>query len=135
VRRSRGVLLSARPARQDAACQGGCRRGGGPLLLDLGLRVRRDDRRRRRQPVRDLFDKAKQVAPSIIFIDELDAIGPRQGWHGFGGGYDEREQTLNQILTEMDGFTGVRASSYWRRRTGPRSSTRRLLRPGRFDGG
>jgi cell division protease FtsH len=56
--------------------------------------------------VRDLFNQAKQVAPSIIFIDELDAIGRARGGAGSTGGYDEREQTLNQILTEMDGFTG-----------------------------
>ena len=57
--------------------------------------------------VRDLFDQAKKVAPAIIFIDELDAIGRARGGGGGGfGGHDEREQTLNQILTEMDGFTG-----------------------------
>ena len=56
--------------------------------------------------VRDLFDQAKKVAPSIIFIDELDAIGRARGGAQSLGGNDEREQTLNQILTEMDGFTG-----------------------------
>ena len=55
--------------------------------------------------VRDLFKQAKEAAPAIIFIDELDAIGrSRSGSGGFSGGHDEREQTLNQILTEMDGF-------------------------------
>src|SRR5205823_10442382 len=56
--------------------------------------------------VRDLFDQAKKVAPSIIFIDELDAIGRARGGAFAAGGVDEREQTLDQILTEMDGFEG-----------------------------
>src|ERR1043165_3641123 len=56
--------------------------------------------------VRDLFTQAKAAAPSIIFIDELDAIGRQRGGGASLGGHDEREQTLNQILTEMDGFTG-----------------------------
>ena len=53
--------------------------------------------------VRDLFDKAKRTAPCIIFIDEIDAVGRQRGT-GLGGGHDEREQTLNQLLVEMDGF-------------------------------
>ena len=53
--------------------------------------------------VRDLFEKAKQSAPSIVFVDEIDAVGRQRG-AGLGGGHDEREQTLNQILVEMDGF-------------------------------
>ena len=53
--------------------------------------------------MRDLFDQAKKVSPSIIFIDEIDAVGRRRG-AGLGGGHDEREQTLNQLLVEMDGF-------------------------------
>src|SRR5205807_5244354 len=57
--------------------------------------------------VRDLFNQAKQAAPAIIFIDELDAIGRARGSGAALGGHDEREQTLNQILTEMDGFTGT----------------------------
>jgi cell division protease FtsH len=56
--------------------------------------------------VRDLFEQAKSDAPSIIFIDELDAIGRSRGAGGMSGADDEREQTLNQILTEMDGFAG-----------------------------
>ena len=59
--------------------------------------------------VRDLFDQAKETAPAIIFIDELDAIGRARGGSASLGGNDEREQTLNQILTEMDGFSGSRA--------------------------
>ena len=60
--------------------------------------------------VRDLFAQAKAAAPAIIFIDELDAIGrSRSSGGGFSGGHDEREQTLNQILTEMDGFARTAA--------------------------
>ena len=55
--------------------------------------------------VRDMFKKAKQTAPCIIFIDEIDAVGRQRGT-GMGGGHDEREQTLNQLLVEMDGFSG-----------------------------
>ena len=85
--------------------------------------------------VRDLFSKAKAAAPAIIFIDELDAIGRSRtsGVAGFSGGNDEREQTLNQILTEMDGFdssTGVIVIGATNR---PDVLDQALLRPGRFD--
>jgi len=85
--------------------------------------------------VRDLFTKAKESAPAIVFIDELDAIGRSRtsGASGFGGGSDEREQTLNQILTEMDGFdssTGVMVIAATNR---PDVLDQALLRPGRFD--
>jgi cell division protease FtsH len=72
--------------------------------------------------VRDLFDQAKQAAPAIIFIDELDPIGRARGGANSPGGYDEREQTLDQILTEMDGFTGNEGAWSSRRPTarGPR---------------
>lgn len=82
--------------------------------------------------VRDLFDQAKKAAPSIIFIDEIDAVGRRRG-AGLGGGHDEREQTLNQLLVEMDGFEVnnsviVMAATNRRDVLDPA-----LLRPGRFD--
>ena len=83
--------------------------------------------------VRDLFDKAKQVAPSIIFIDELDAIGRARGGAASVGGYDEREQTLNQILTEMDGFTGSEGVVVLAATNRPEVLDAALLRPGRFD--
>lgn len=82
--------------------------------------------------VRDLFDQAKKVAPSIIFIDEIDAVGRQRG-AGLGGGHDEREQTLNQLLVEMDGFgtnEGVIVMAATNRQD---ILDRALLRPGRFD--
>ncbi len=84
--------------------------------------------------VRDLFAKAKQAAPSIIFIDELDAVGrSRAGSVGFGGANDEREQTLNQILTEMDGFESIEAVVVLGATNRPEVLDAALLRPGRFD--
>jgi cell division protease FtsH len=82
--------------------------------------------------VRDLFDQAKQAAPSIIFIDELDAIGRARGGSS-ADGYDEREQTLNQILTEMDGFTGTEGVVVLAATNRPEILDSALLRPGRFD--
>jgi len=82
--------------------------------------------------VRDLFDQAKKSAPSIVFIDEIDAVGRHRG-AGLGGGHDEREQTLNQLLVEMDGFasnTGVIVMAATNRRD---ILDPALLRPGRFD--
>ena len=82
--------------------------------------------------VRDLFDQAKKTSPSIVFIDEIDAVGRQRG-AGLGGGHDEREQTLNQLLVEMDGFganTGVIVMAATNRRD---ILDPALLRPGRFD--
>jgi cell division protease FtsH len=84
--------------------------------------------------VRDLFAKAKEAAPSIIFIDELDAIGrSRQGPVSVTGGNDEREQTLDQVLTEMDGFDSVEAVVVLAATNRPEILDAALLRPGRFD--
>src|SRR3954454_72046 len=83
--------------------------------------------------VRDLFDQAKKVAPAIIFIDELDAIGRARGGAMAGGGVDEREQTLNQILTEMDGFQGTEGVVVLAATNRPEVLDPALLRPGRFD--
>jgi cell division protease FtsH len=84
--------------------------------------------------VRDLFAKAKQAAPAIIFIDELDAIGrSRQGSAGITGANDEREQTLDQILTEMDGFESTQAVVVLGATNRPEILDPALLRPGRFD--
>ena len=84
--------------------------------------------------VRDLFKQAKEAAPAIIFIDELDAIGrSRTAGANFGGGNDEREQTLNQILTEMDGFESNLAVIVLGATNRPEILDAALLRPGRFD--
>jgi cell division protease FtsH len=82
--------------------------------------------------VRDLFQKAKKLSPAIIFIDEIDAIGKQRG-HGFGGGHDEREQTLNQILSEMDGFETGTTVIILAATNRPEVLDKALLRPGRFD--
>lgn len=82
--------------------------------------------------VRDLFATAKKASPSIIFIDELDAIGRHRG-SGIGGGHDEREQTLNQILVEMDGFEGDTNVIVLAATNRPDVLDPALLRPGRFD--
>ncbi|HMA13992.1 MAG TPA: ATP-dependent zinc metalloprotease FtsH, partial [Kiloniellaceae bacterium] len=82
--------------------------------------------------VRKMFDEAKKRAPSIIFIDELDAVGRVRGT-GLGGGNDEREQTLNQILSEMDGFSGHEAVIVLAATNRPDVLDPALLRPGRFD--
>ena len=83
--------------------------------------------------VRDLFAQAKATAPAIIFIDELDAIGRARGASASLGGNDEREQTLNQILTEMDGFTGTEGVIVLAATNRPEILDPALLRPGRFD--
>lgn len=82
--------------------------------------------------VRDLFDEAKKNAPAIIFIDEIDAVGRRRG-SGMGGGHDEREQTLNQLLVEMDGFDNDTNLIIIAATNRPDVLDPALLRPGRFD--
>jgi cell division protease FtsH len=84
--------------------------------------------------VRDLFEQAKDKAPCIVFIDELDAIGKsRAGATGFMGGHDEREQTLNQLLAEMDGFDSSKGVIIMAATNRPEVLDQALLRPGRFD--
>jgi cell division protease FtsH len=84
--------------------------------------------------VRDLFEQAKEKAPCIVFIDELDAIGKsRAGATGFVGGHDEREQTLNQLLVEMDGFDASKGVIIMAATNRPEVLDAALLRPGRFD--
>ena len=82
--------------------------------------------------VRDMFDQAKKQAPCIIFIDEIDAVGRHRG-AGLGGGHDEREQTLNQLLVEMDGFEGSEGVIVIAATNRPDVLDPALLRPGRFD--
>ena len=82
--------------------------------------------------VRDLFDQAKKMAPAIIFIDEIDAVGRKRG-SGMGGGHDEKEQTLNQLLVEMDGFGRTEGVIVLAATNRPDILDPALLRPGRFD--
>ena len=82
--------------------------------------------------VRDMFEQAKKAAPCIIFIDEIDAVGRHRGG-GWGGGHDEREQTLNQLLVEMDGFEGTEGVIVIAATNRPDVLDKALLRPGRFD--
>lgn len=82
--------------------------------------------------VRDMFEQGKRNAPCIIFIDEIDAVGRHRGI-GMGGGNDEREQTLNQMLVEMDGFEANEGVVIIAATNRPDVLDRALLRPGRFD--
>ena len=82
--------------------------------------------------VRDLFDQAKRHQPSIVFIDEIDAVGRQRG-AGLGGGHDEREQTLNQLLVEMDGFAANEGVIVMAATNRADILDPALLRPGRFD--
>ena len=82
--------------------------------------------------VRDLFNQGKKNAPCLIFIDEIDAVGRHRG-AGMGGGHDEREQTLNQLLVEMDGFEGKQGIILIAATNRPDVLDPALLRPGRFD--
>ena len=82
--------------------------------------------------VRDLFKQAKEAAPCIVFIDEIDAVGRQRG-AGLGGGHDEREQTLNQLLVEMDGFEDNSSVILIAATNRPDILDPALLRPGRFD--
>ena len=83
--------------------------------------------------VRDLFKQANEKAPCIVFIDEIDTIGKKRDNGGIGGGNDEREQTLNQLLTEMDGFDGKKGVMILAATNRPEVLDKALLRPGRFD--
>ena len=82
--------------------------------------------------VRDLFEQAQKKAPCLVFIDEIDAVGRRRG-AGLGGGHDEREQTLNQLLVEMDGFGVNQGVIVMAATNRPDILDPALLRPGRFD--
>merc|ERR1712164_49012 len=82
--------------------------------------------------VRDLFKRAKENSPCLIFIDEIDAVGRQRG-SGIGGGNDEREQTLNQLLTELDGFANNSGIIVLAATNRPDILDAALLRPGRFD--
>jgi cell division protease FtsH len=125
---------AGRPARhrQDPARARDCRRGNVPFFtisgsdfveMFVGVGASR---------VRDMFEQAKKNAPCIIFIDEIDAVGRHRG-AGLGGGNDEREQTLNQLLVEMDGFEANEGIIIIAATNRPDVLDPALLRPGRFD--
>lgn len=119
-----GKTLLAKAVAGEANCQFFSITGSDFIEVFVGVGAAR---------VRDLFMQARRGAPSIIFIDEIDAIGRQRG-SGFGGGHDEREQTLNQLLTEMDGFDTSESPVIVIAATNmPEVLDKALLRPGRFD--
>ena len=118
-----GKTLLARAVAGEAAAQILSISGSDFMELYVGVGASR---------VRDLFDQAKKLAPAIIFIDEIDAVGRKRG-AGMGGGHDEREQTLNQLLVEMDGFDRTEGVIVLAATNRPDILDPALLRPGRFD--
>ena len=118
-----GKTLLARAVAGEAGCPFFSISGSDFVEMFVGVGASR---------VRDLFDQAKKNAPSIIFIDEIDAIGKKRDSGRFGGN-DEREQTLNQLLSEMDGFDGSKGIVILAATNRPDSLDKALLRPGRFD--
>ena len=118
-----GKTLLARAVAGEAGCPFFSISGSDFVEMFVGVGASR---------VRDLFEQAKKNAPSIIFIDEIDAVGRHRGT-GIGGGHDEREQTLNQLLVEMDGFTGKDNVIVIAATNRKDILDNALLRPGRFD--
>ncbi len=118
-----GKTLLARAAAGEAGVQFLSISGSDFVELYVGVGASR---------VRDLFAQAKKVAPAIIFIDEIDAVGRKRG-SGLGGGHDEKEQTLNQLLVEMDGFGRTDGVIVLAATNRPDILDKALLRPGRFD--
>ncbi len=118
-----GKTLLARAAAGEAGVQFLSISGSDFVELYVGVGASR---------VRDLFTQAKKIAPAIVFIDEIDAVGRRRG-SGLGGGHDEKEQTLNQLLVEMDGFGHTEGVIVLAATNRPDILDPALLRPGRFD--
>ena len=130
----KGVLLMGPPGTgKTLLAPRGRRRGRRALLFHQRLRVHPDVRGRGGGAgPRPVSNTAKESAPAILFIDEIDAVGRHRG-AGIGGGHDEREQTLNQILSEMDGFTQTQSVIVMAATNRPDVLDPALLRPGRFD--
>jgi cell division protease FtsH len=129
----RGVLLVGPPGTGKTLWRArGRRRSQCAVLHHFRFGFCGNVRRRRRSRVRDMFEQAKKNAPCIIFIDEIDAVGRSRG-AGLGGGNDEREQTLNQLLVEMDGFEANEGIILIAATNRPDVLDPALLRPGRFD--
>lgn len=118
-----GKTLLARAAAGEAGVQFLSISGSDFVEMYVGIGASR---------VRDLFEQAKKIAPAIIFIDEIDAVGRKRG-SGMGGGHDEKEQTLNQMLVEMDGFSRSEGVIVLAATNRPDILDPALLRPGRFD--
>jgi cell division protease FtsH len=130
----KGILLTGPPGTGKTLFRPRHRgRGGGALLLDLGSEFVEMFVGVGAARVRDLFDQARKAAPCIIFIDELDALGRRRGIGGFGGGHDEKEQTLNQLLAELDGFDPREGIVLLAATNRPEILDPALMRAGRFD--
>lgn len=127
-----GCCWSVPGNRQDPAGARRCRRGRCAVLCHVRLRIRRDVRGGGRVPRQGPVCPCKKVAPCIIFIDELDAVGRRRDAGG-NGASDERDQTLNQLLVEMDGFTVNSGIVIIAATNRPEVLDPALLRPGRFD--
>ena len=119
-------------ARKDALAKAIAGEAGVPFFSISGSRFRRDVRRSRGFEGEGPFVQGKKNAPCIIFIDEIDAVGRHRG-AGLGGGHDEREQTLNQLLVEMDGFESAEGVIIVAATNRPDVLDPALLRPGRFD--
>ena len=129
----KGVCLVGPPGtRKDSAGAGGGRGDPGALFQYQRFRLRGNVVGVGASRVRDLFEQAKKNHPCIIFIDEIDAVGRQRG-AGLGGGHDEREQTLNQLLVEMDGFDANDGIIVMAATNRPDILDPALLRPGRFD--
>ena len=129
----KGVLLVGPPGTgKTLLARAIARRSQRAVLHDFRFRFRRDVVGVGASRVRDMFEQGKKNAPCIIFIDEIDAVGRHRG-AGLGGGNDEREQTLNQLLVEMDGFEANEGVILIAATNRPDVLDPALLRPGRFD--
>ena len=129
----KGALLVGPPGTGKTLLPSCCRRGRGSVFLHFRFGICGDVCWYGCCQVRDLFKQANEKAPCIVFIDEIDTIGKKRDGSGMGGGNDEREQTLNQLLTEMDGFDGSKGVVILAATNRPDSLDPALLRPGRFD--